>query len=196
MKDKWGLLREKMKAMREASKMLADDSDKKVYKFVLSWMDALEEVEGNVPLNPIHNVRYNDLLQRDNTSPQDIERQSLFYILSGNQDLYSHIDSLYDFKEHSIKTEESQQADFSSGCRAMIELAYNLYNGFGDRTIKDTFINLDNYNAILAINVIQLRFNIQESTYSDEYDETEEEKEIFREWTERRKIKGIEIWDE
>lgn len=147
-------------------------------------------------LSQIHEARYNELLQKDSTSSQDIERQALFYILSGNQDLYSKIDNLYDFQEHSILIEESEQTDFSLGIRGLLELALNLYNGYGERTIRDIFANLDNQNSQLAINAIQFRFHIQEQTYNNEYEETEEEKEIFREMTERRKIRGAEIMEE
>lgn len=48
--------------------------------------------------------RYYKLLKRDKTHSRDLERRALFYILASNDDLYSKVESIYDFSEKSIKS--------------------------------------------------------------------------------------------
>lgn len=107
-----------------------------------------------------HKDRFDLLLKKDGTHPRDVERKAMFYILSGNLDLYKKIDHIYDFKENSIKPEclESQDVDFSSSSQKLIKLAFNLYNGF-PAEVLDTFYLLDEDNFRIAINAIKLRFN-------------------------------------
>lgn len=57
--------------------------------------------------------RFNDLLERDQTSPGDYERKALFYILSGNKDLYQKVNGIYDFENHWIKSDCFEKVDFS-----------------------------------------------------------------------------------
>lgn len=47
--------------------------------------------------------RFLALLKRDKTHAEDKERQALFMIISGNDDLYKKVDHIYDFRNHSIK---------------------------------------------------------------------------------------------
>lgn len=49
--------------------------------------------------------RLNQLLERDGTHEKDVERKALFYIIAGNSDLYKKVEHIYDFRDHSIKTE-------------------------------------------------------------------------------------------
>lgn len=104
--------------------------------------------------------RLNQLLERDNTHKEDVERKALFYILAGNDDLYNKIDYIYDFEEHGItpKCLESEEVDFCSSSRKLIKLAFNLYNSFPADVI-DTFYLLDEKNFNLALNALKLRFN-------------------------------------
>ncbi len=53
-------------------------------------------------MNCEHKTRLNQLLRMDMTHPTDVERKALFYILSGNIDLYRKVQHIYDFKDHSI----------------------------------------------------------------------------------------------
>lgn len=55
--------------------------------------------------NKEHESRFKELLDRDNTYPSDNERKALFWILAGNDDLFKKVDSIYDFKDHSIRPE-------------------------------------------------------------------------------------------
>lgn len=104
--------------------------------------------------------RFNHLLERDGTHHGDSERRSLFYILAGNDDLYSKVDFIYDFEDNSINPDclESEEVDFCSSSRKLIKLAFNLYNSYPADVI-DTFYLLDNNNLNLALNAIKLRLN-------------------------------------
>ena len=67
-------------------------------------------------LNERHKERFKELLQSDNTNREDVERRSLFYILSGNGDLFRKRNHIYDFKDHSIEPDclDSKDVDFST----------------------------------------------------------------------------------
>lgn len=47
-----------------------------------------------------HENRIVNLLQRDRTHPEDMERLALFYIIAGNADLHTKVSSIYNFVEH------------------------------------------------------------------------------------------------
>ena len=49
-------------------------------------------------LSDKHKERFKELILKDKTNRSDVERLSLFYILSGNEDLYCKSSLLYDFK--------------------------------------------------------------------------------------------------
>lgn len=107
-----------------------------------------------------HEDRLKVLLKRDGTHEKDIERKALFYILSGNIDLYKKVNSIYDFEDNSIKSEclESEDVDFCSSSRNLIKLAYNLYNGYS-ADVLETFAVLDEDNFDIAMKAIKIRFN-------------------------------------
>ena len=108
-----------------------------------------------------HAVRYQELLLRDGTDPKDVERQALFFIFSGMEDLYNKVNGLYDFEDNSIRPEALEGCvDLTSGTRALVELAFNLYNGFPSRTIRDLLAPLSEDNRRLAVDAITLRFGM------------------------------------
>ena len=102
------------------------------------------------------------LLVKDQSHPRDKERRALFYILAGNADLYSKADRIYDFNEHLIKLEclNDGSVDLCSSSRALVKLAYNLYNGYEDSDFSpmDIFSNLDTDNYHLAMESLNVRF--------------------------------------
>lgn len=109
-----------------------------------------------------HMERFADLVEADGTGANDLERISLFYILSGNHDLYHRCSTIYDFKSHSIiPCILDGKEDFSSGILSLLKLGFNLYNGYRTdyMTPMDLFFHLDHRNSILAENAIHLRFN-------------------------------------
>ena len=104
----------------------------------------------------LHRFQYQGLLSRDNTKEADRERKALFYILSCDE-LFKKANFLYNFDDHSIKADHEKI--FSSGEAALIEIGYNLYNGYGQRTIVDLFSRLDSKAFSIALEAIRIRFD-------------------------------------
>lgn len=122
-----------------------------------------------------HKQEYERLLAMDNTRAGDTERQALFFILAGNKDLREKgAHSFYDFTKQKIKRgaidpnyspaesdEEPQRLiDLSSGGRALIDLAFNLYNEYprdNHRSTLDIFSKLDSSDFFIAINALKIR---------------------------------------
>jgi len=110
-----------------------------------------------------HEHHLTSLMQEDGTPMDDMERISLFYIIAGNEALYSRRSTIYDFKGHCIKEHMADgREDLSSGLQALIKLGYNLYNGYRDKymTPLELFWNLDSKNREIAGKAIWLRFDI------------------------------------
>ena len=109
-----------------------------------------------------HKERFTNMMIEDDMSPHDTERASLFYIITGNDDLYRKRRFIYDLSEHCIRTcFDDVDVDFSSGMRSLIRLGFNLYNGWSDSYTTPLFLlgSLDNLNLFLAGNAIMIRFN-------------------------------------
>ena len=105
---------------------------------------------------------YLDLVMEDQMCTGDVERASLFYIISGNDDLYRKRRFIYDPKDHSIKRcLDNTDVDFSSSIKALVRLGFNLYNGWSDEytTPVNLLGCLDDNNRKLARNAIQIRFD-------------------------------------
>ena len=113
-------------------------------------------------LSSKHMENYLDLVMEDQMCTGDVERASLFYIISGNDDLYRKQRFIYDTKDHSIKRcLDNTDVDFSSSIKALVRLGFNLYNGWSDEytTPVDMLGCLDDNNRKLARNAIQIRFD-------------------------------------
>lgn len=109
-----------------------------------------------------HKERFINMIASDRMSIYDVERASLFYIISGNEDLYNKRRHIYDCNTHSIHScFERGRVDFSSSMRSLIRLGFNLYNGWSDEytTPMSLLGGLDNHNLQLAGNAIMIRFN-------------------------------------
>jgi len=121
-------------------------------------------------LNTEHENKLLKLIQRDGTHPRDKERISLFYILSGNADLYAKSDFIYDFKNHLIEPDclLDGRVDFCSSSRSLIRLSYNLYNGYQDdmTTPLDILSGLDNNNYLLALESFDIRLGYSKQVQS------------------------------
>ncbi|WP_248928945.1 DUF6075 family protein [Paenibacillus hamazuiensis] len=114
-------------------------------------------------LNIKHEERFAELCKRARINDNDIERRSLFFVLSGNDSLYKNVESIYDFEENSIRLEVFNEPWLTSGTRSLIELAFNLYNAAcAECSVCYLFRSLDERNSILAIEAIKLRFQIGE----------------------------------
>jgi len=109
-----------------------------------------------------HMKNYLDLVMEDQMCIGDVERASLFYIISGNDDLYRKRRFIYDPKDHSIKRcLDNTDVDFSSSIKALIRLGFNLYNGWSDEytTPVNLLGCLDDNNRKLARNALKIRFD-------------------------------------
>jgi hypothetical protein len=102
------------------------------------------------------------MVMEDKMSLTDIERSSLFYILSGNAELYKKHRHIYNYYEHCIyNCFDKDTVDFSSGMSSLIKLGFNLYNGWCDKytTPLSLLGGLDKCNLSLATNALRIRFN-------------------------------------
>lgn len=109
-----------------------------------------------------HAQNFQNMILKDQIHPKDLERFALFYIIGGNEDLFSKRHNLYDFKEHSIKPEclTDGAVDLCSSSKALVRLAFNLYNGYEDEytSPRDLLGNLDSKNHLVALHAMDLRF--------------------------------------
>lgn len=113
-------------------------------------------------VSSVHKERFINMIIEDDMSLRDSERASLFYIITGNDDLYSKRRFIYDSKEHCIHTcLDETDVDFSSSMRSLVKLGFNLYNGWSDKNTTPIYLfgSLDSHNLFLAGNAIMIRFN-------------------------------------
>ncbi len=116
----------------------------------------------NIFINNSHKSRYIEMLATADVHKYDQERKALFYIISGNDDLYLKKKEIYNFFENSIITEclESDKVDFCSSSKALLRLGFNLYNGYYNYHMDPLFLlcGLDSKNLFIAFQAILLRF--------------------------------------
>jgi hypothetical protein len=114
-------------------------------------------------LNDIHKDNFYKLFTQAAIHSCDNERIALFYIISGNNDLFKKKYFIYDFNENTLKFFSFKQTkiDFCSSSKSLIRLALNLFNGYSDKYTNPlnllSQLTYDNYD--LAINAIKIRFN-------------------------------------
>jgi hypothetical protein len=109
----------------------------------------------------MHRERFAKMAHQDKMSPYDVERASLFFIITGNDDLYKKRNHIYNIEERGICfCLECQDVDFSSSGRALIRLGFNLYNGWTDRLTTPISIlgGLDSQNLLLVEMALKIRF--------------------------------------
>lgn len=109
-----------------------------------------------------HRQRFEDMVFEDNTAEWDMERRSFFFILSGNDELYSVKDKIYDCSRHRLKgTAFRNRGYLSSGTSNLLKLAVNLYNGHGFRNLDPytVMVSLDRRNRRLVMDALKIRFS-------------------------------------
>lgn len=113
-------------------------------------------------IDHLHRSRYQKLALVTGVHDQDHERTTLFYILSGNEDLYLKKKAIYDFFDNTIIPEclTTDKVDFCSSSKALIRLGFNLYNGYYDFCTNPLHLlyGLDTRNLFIAYQAILLRF--------------------------------------
>ena len=105
-----------------------------------------------------HQDRFKFSLARDKAE-HDRERKALLYILA--TDILADLaPNFYDFSERMIIPEALDNIPLSSAQRALVELGFNLYNGYiSEQTTVDFFRHLDKTNFNVALEAIRLRFD-------------------------------------
>ncbi len=113
-------------------------------------------------LNNTHEIKYLKLIQEASIHELDTERKALFYIISGDEDLFRKRNYIYDFYDSCIKPDclNSYEIDFCSSSKSLIRLGFNLYNGYTDDFTTPLWIlsGLDSKNFAIAAYAIQMRF--------------------------------------
>lgn len=110
--------------------------------------------------------RFKELLVKAKLKYKDKERESLFYILAGNDDLYKQVNKIYDFGKQQLNciNEDGEVAIedifVSSSSSSLLKLALELYNQSTSISVNELFRNLDDNNSRLAINVMKIRYSI------------------------------------
>lgn len=136
--------------------------------------------------NKQHESNFLDLMVMDNTYHDDKERQSLWYIIAGDTDLYRKRNQIYDFADHSIKhCLDDGSVDFCSSGRSLVRLGFNLYNNYQTDGLSpcELFWSLDSHSMSLALNAMKLRFDSMEVAEFQQFEglpeATEEEQEDY-----------------
>lgn len=102
--------------------------------------------------------KVDQLMIKDKTRSTDIERESLFFIIAGSEELWNLQNQIYDFEDHSIKPEVLESGICSSS-KTLIKIGFNLYNNYPTDSVLDSFEGLDQYNFELVMHAIRLRLN-------------------------------------
>ena len=118
-------------------------------------------------LSQEHEKNFNNLIKKGDVRSGDIERKSMFYIISGNNDLFKQVNNIYNFKDDELQErKETLEGDLyfpniltSNSSQKLLNLAVQLFNNTKDQNVLDTFSGLDSENFQLALNAIRLRFN-------------------------------------
>lgn len=102
--------------------------------------------------------RIDELMAKDNTHPKDIERESLFFLIAGNDELWKLQERIYDFEDHSIKP-EILESGICTSSKTLIQVGFNLYNNYPTESLLDCFHSLDDHNFELIMQAIRIRLN-------------------------------------
>lgn len=123
----------------------------------------IDKIQGGLKMvKAKQDIRYQQLLELSGATRGDLERKALFHIIARNEELYSNVNSLYDFEENVIKTDcLDGEVYLSSSSRKLVKLAYHLYNGY-DASVLEVFSGLGDDDARLGIEAIKIRFDIKD----------------------------------
>jgi len=113
-------------------------------------------------IDEMHETRYYTLVNMDHTADGDREREAMFYILSGNKELFNHVHYIYSCQAHRLRPNPLHKLGYM--CRSsknLLRLSLHLYNSNIQRELSpcDILNNLDSDNLTLALNGMLLRFS-------------------------------------
>lgn len=109
-----------------------------------------------------HEQCFYAMLAQDKTCSGDRERESMFFILSGNQELYEHRSLIYNYQTHRLRQNSLNKLDYMcSSSKKLLRLSLHLYNScnLSELTPYSLLNNLDSENLNLALNGMLLRFS-------------------------------------
>lgn len=115
-----------------------------------------------------HKFFFYSCMSINDTSIEDRERVSLFYLLGLNPTTRENIRRIYDFEKDQIILEAPAAAFQTSASRAITLLAFNLYNNYNidNPTILDTFCSQD-FDIVPYMMVgVLLRLGMQKPAHS------------------------------
>lgn len=104
-----------------------------------------------------------ELLEKVGADANNPEHKSLFWIISQNKTFYKRAQEIYDFEANTIIPECLVEDSFSASEKAMLRLAFNLFNGLmsHNNDVADIFSVLDDHNFEICIEAIRIRFSKQ-----------------------------------
>lgn len=109
-----------------------------------------------------HAERFYTMLTYDRTRSGDRERESMFFIISGNQELYEHSSLIYNYQTHRLRPNGLNKLDhMCSSSKKLLRLSLHLYNSctLSELTPYSLLNNLDSENLNLALNGMLIRFS-------------------------------------
>lgn len=111
-------------------------------------------------VNQKHRDRYRKLITIDHTDEEDLERKSLFYLLSSCEELWTSVYQIYDFEERSLYADAETRIPVSGAVLRMLELGRKLFSGhckdYND--VKHLFSNLDIENFEVCMYAVRIFF--------------------------------------
>ena len=109
-----------------------------------------------------HERRFYTMLDQDRTRDGDREREAMFYILSGNKELYSHVHEIYSCQAHRLRPNPLNKLEYMcDSSKDLLRLALHLYNCSIHHEMApcDFLGSLDSRNLRLALDGMFLRFS-------------------------------------
>jgi hypothetical protein len=108
--------------------------------------------------------RVDELLLRDETDPRDKERESLFFLIAGNEELWKHRNQIYNFEEGCIEP-DILETGICSSSKTMIRIGFSLFNNYPTGSLLECFSGLDEHNFELVMQAIRIRMNRTEKRF-------------------------------
>ena len=102
--------------------------------------------------------RVDEMMVLDKTHPKDTERESLFFIISGNDELWKMREQIYNFKEQCIEP-DILESGICTSSKQLIKLGFNLFNNRPTDSVLDMLSVLDEHNFELAMKAIRIRLS-------------------------------------
>lgn len=108
-----------------------------------------------------HENKYNMILKKMNCD--DVYHKSLAYLISCDSVCRNHINNIYDFKNHSIKSDCLNASWHTGSSIRTCRLAFNLWSGYNDLSCKFTVYDIFNYGSVYLpfyLQAISIRYDI------------------------------------